>query len=198
MRDRLGGAFGDGPFERRETDADDFGSGGRRDHHPHHHGHHRHGRHGGRFFDYGELRLLVLDMLMERPSHGYELIKAIEERLSGVYSPSPGVIYPTLSWLTDMGYTEMDEEGAGRKTYRATSEGAAFLVANRAAVDQLLSRVGSAAAAGAPQIPDTVLRAMENLKTSMRLRLRRGPLDVSAADTIAAALDAAARAVERS
>src|SRR5690606_20422761 len=66
-----------------------------------HFGRHRHGggRRGGRAFDYGELRLLILSMIAARPSHGYELIKAVEERFGGSYSPSPGVIYPTLSWL---------------------------------------------------------------------------------------------------
>src|SRR4051812_23229092 len=66
------------------------------------------GRHGGRLFEYGEPRLLLLAMIAERPRHGYELMKAIEERFSGSYSPSPGVIYPTLAWLDDMGYVAVE------------------------------------------------------------------------------------------
>jgi DNA-binding PadR family transcriptional regulator len=171
--------------------------GERRCHHPEEHRshHHRGGRHGGRLFDYGELRLLLLAMIAERPRHGYELIKAIEERFGGSYSPSPGVVYPTLSWLEDMGYSAIDAEEGGRKRYRITPEGEAFLAANRTAADALLARTGPA---GAGPVPAPVVRAMENLKLAMRLRLRRGPLDPAAAESVAAALDAAAQAVERS
>ena len=137
-------------------------------------------------------------MMAERARHGYELIKAIEERFGGSYTPSPGVIYPTLAWLHDMGYAAIESEEAGRKQYRITSEGEAFLVANRAAADALLSRVGPDGAGRAGDIPAPVVRAMENLKLAMRLRFRRGTLDQAAAESIAAALDAAAQTVERS
>ena len=168
---------------RHFTKPDDLSS----HHHGARHRHHRGGRHGGRLFDYGELRLLLLVMIAERPRHGYELIKAIEDRFGGSYTPSPGVIYPTLSWLDDMGYVVIEAEEAGRKLCRITSEGKAFLVANRAAADELLSRVG--AAGGTGQVPAPVVRAMENLKVAMRLRLRRGPLDQAAAESIAGALE---------
>jgi DNA-binding PadR family transcriptional regulator len=135
-------------------------------------------------------------MIEERPRHGYEVIKAIEERFGGSYTPSPGVIYPTLSWLDDMGYAAIEAQESGRKRYRLTAEGKAFLVANRAAADELLSRLGPEGAAGPAPAP--VVRAMENLKLAMRLRLKRGPIDQAAAERIAAALDAAAQTVERS
>ncbi|KQT60508.1 MULTISPECIES: PadR family transcriptional regulator [unclassified Aureimonas] len=169
---------------------------GRGHHHGRHHGHRGGGGRGGRMFDYGDLRLLLLAMLAEAPRHGYELIKSIEERLGGSYTPSPGVIYPTLSWLEDMGYASVEAEG-GRKSYSVTSEGEAFLAANRAAADDLLARGGPGGERGRPPMPAPVLRAMENLKLAMRLRLKQGPLDDAAADQIAAALDAAAGAVER-
>jgi DNA-binding PadR family transcriptional regulator len=137
-------------------------------------------------------------MIAERPRHGYELIKAIEERFGGSYTPSPGVIYPTLSWLDDMGYARIDTEEAGRKRYSITAEGEAFLVANRAAADELLARTGPAGAEGAASVPAPVVRGMENLKLALRLRFRRGPIDQAAAEAIAAALDAAAQTVERS
>ncbi|ADO75178.1 PadR family transcriptional regulator [Stigmatella aurantiaca] len=161
------------------------------------HGHHRAGR-SGRFFDYGELRLLILAMLAERPRHGYELIKDIEERLGGAYSPSPGVIYPTLAWLDDMGYAAIEAEEGGRKRYRATAEGEAFLTANRAAVEGLIARISTPAPGMTDLVPAPVVRAMENLKLAMRLRLKRGPIDPAAAERIAATLDAAAQTVERS
>ncbi|QIB36565.1 PadR family transcriptional regulator [Ancylobacter pratisalsi] len=169
------------------------------DHPEGHHGKgHRHGRHGGgRLFDYGELRLLLLAMIAERPRHGYELIKEIEERFGGAYTPSPGVIYPTLSWLDDMGYAAIEPEASGRKLYRITPEGEAFLVANRTAANELLSRM-AAAAEGAGHLPELVADAIRNFKLALRLRLNREPLDVEAAGKIANALDQAARTVEQS
>ena len=150
-------------------------------------------------FDYGELRLLILAMLSEQPRHGYDLMRGIEERTGGAYAPSPGVIYPTLQWLEDMGYARVADESGGRKNFLITPEGAAFLVANQAALDGLLARVSTAGAAGPRDgVPERLTRAMENLKVALRLRLRRGALDEPAAETIAAALDAAALAVEKS
>jgi DNA-binding PadR family transcriptional regulator len=108
-------------------------------------------------FDYGELRLLLLAMIAERPHHGYELIKAVEERVGGSYSPSSGVIYPTLSWLDDMGYAQVHAEETDRKRYRITAEGEAFLVANRAAADELLARAGPGGAGGLDPVPASVV-----------------------------------------
>jgi DNA-binding PadR family transcriptional regulator len=171
-------------------------------HTPGHHGHHRGHRHGrmrgGRPFDYGDLRLLCLSMIGEQPRHGYELMKGIEERMGGSYSPSPGVIYPTLSWLEDMGYVAIDAGETARKQYRITPEGEAFLAANRAPLDAILARIGATAADAPDATLARVLRGMENLKLALRLRLKRGALDDRIVDTIAAALDAAAQTVERS
>jgi DNA-binding PadR family transcriptional regulator len=166
--------------------------------HRHGYGRHRHGF-GGRHrpFDHGELRLLALAMISAEPRHGYELMKGIEERLGGTYSPSPGVIYPTLAWLEDMGFVALVVAEAGRKRYRITAEGEAFLAANRPALEALEARLGGAGE-GRSGVPAPVVRAMENLKLALRLRLRRGPLEPAAAEAIAAALDAAALAVERS
>lgn len=168
--------------------------------HSHQHGHRRrHGRQGGRAFDYGELRLLTLALIAEQPRHGYELMRIIEDRMGGSYSPSPGVIYPTLAWLEDMGYAQVIAEEGGRKRYLVTAEGGVFLTANRPALDDLRARVGSTGASSQRDgVPAPVLRGMENLKLALRLRLRSGPLDQAAADAIAAALDTAAQAVERS
>lgn len=178
---------------RRHTeDPDGFSEGMRRHGRRHRH---RGGPRRGRLFDYGDLRLLLLAMIAEEPSHGYELIKAIEERFGGGYSPSPGVIYPTLSWLDDMGYAVVDAEEGSRKRYRITEEGETFLAANRAEADALLSRSGPGGRADAPA---PVVRAMENLKLALRLRFRQGPIDRDAADKMAAAIDAAAQTVERS
>ncbi|WP_439629041.1 PadR family transcriptional regulator [Shinella sp.] len=158
----------------------------------------RGGRHGGRLFDYGELRLLLLAIISDAPSHGYELIKTVEDRFGGSYSPSPGVIYPTLAWLDDMGYTVIEPAEGGRKRYRITPEGEAFLAANRAAIDELMARAGHRGPGGRDGVPAPVVRAMENLKLAMRLRLRRGEMSEEASEAIAAALDLAAKTVEKS
>jgi hypothetical protein len=97
-----------------------------------------------------------------------------------------------------MGYTMPETEVGTRKRYRITPEGGAFLTANRAAVDGLFSRIGSAGAGHPHGVPAPVVRGMENLKLALRLRLRQGPLDHTAAKTIAAALDAAAQTIEHS
>jgi DNA-binding PadR family transcriptional regulator len=161
----------------------------------HHGGHHRH---TGRLFDYGELRLVVLSLIHEQPRHGYDLMRAIEERMGGSYSPSPGVIYPTLSWLEDSGYATAETESAGRKRYRITTEGEAFLAANRAAIDALFSRIGPPGGGRYRGVPTPVLRGMENLKLALRLRLKQAAFDDATVSKIAAALDAAAHAVENS
>jgi DNA-binding PadR family transcriptional regulator len=137
-------------------------------------------------------------MIAEQPRHGYELMKAIEERMGGSYSPSPGVIYPTLAWHEDMGYAAAETENAGRRRYRITAEGEAFLTANRAAVDNLFAQLGQAGERAPDRVPAPVLRGMENLKLALRLRLRQAPLDAHAAQAIAAALDAAAQTIEQS
>jgi len=187
--------YEDGPG--RHAGEDDR-RGGRRGGHRHHHDHHHERRRGGRMLDYGELRLLLLATIAERPSHGYELIKAIEERFGGAYSPSPGVIYPTLAWLDDMGYARVEAEEGNRKRYAITAEGEAFLVANREAADALAARAGAEGEGHDRSVPAPVVRAMHNLKLALRLRLRQGGLDKDAAEAIAAALDAAAQTVERS
>jgi DNA-binding PadR family transcriptional regulator len=168
-------------------------------HHGHRGRHGRRGERGGRAFDYGELRLLVLSMIEQQPRHGYELMRAIEERMGGSYSPSPGVIYPTLAWLEDMGYACVNAEG-GRKSYAITGEGKAFLTANRQAIDDMEARMGAGRGEGGRYqgVPAPVVRGMENLKLALRLRLRRGALEQAAAEQIATALDAAAQTIERS
>ena len=137
-------------------------------------------------------------MIAEQPRHGYELIKGIEERMAGSYSPSPGVIYPTLSWLEDMGYAVPETENGARKRYHITAEGQAFLAANRPGIDALFSRIDAAGTDRPRGVPAPVVRGMENLKLALRLRLRSGPVDQRTAEAIAAALDAAAQTIERS
>jgi DNA-binding PadR family transcriptional regulator len=145
-------------------------------------------------FDHGELRLVMLRLIADKPRHGYEVIKEIEERLGGSYSPSPGVVYPTLTMLEELGYATVAEED-GKKRYAITESGAAHLEQNREAVDAVFARMDQAGAAQGPS--PQVVRAMENLRLALRLRLARGPLSDDQANAVAGALDAAATAVER-
>src|ERR1700753_3036300 len=84
-----------------------------------------------------DLQLLILALLAEQPAHGYELIKTIEERSGGFYTPSPGMIYPALTFLDETGQAIAEQNGT-RKLYRITSEGQARLADNRQTVDAIL------------------------------------------------------------
>jgi DNA-binding PadR family transcriptional regulator len=159
----------------------------------------RHGhRHGGRPFDNGELRLVILRMIADAPRHGYELIKAIEDQVGGAYSPSPGVIYPTLSLLEELGLATVDASQSGRKLYTVTPEGNAYLAANKTTVAAVFARLAARGEAPGGKPPDQLVRAMENLKLALRLKLSSGALHPSQIDSIAAALDQAAITIEKS
>jgi len=167
-----------------------------------HLGRDRHRREGGRFglgrfFAHGDLRLVILHLIAEKPRHGYEIIKAIEEQVAGAYSPSTGVIYPTLTLLEELGHVTVSAGDGAKKLHEITAEGRVFLEANRASVDALLARMAEArhthGGGPAPQI----LRAMENLRLALRLRISRGPLSEDQINAVAAVLDGAATGVER-
>jgi DNA-binding PadR family transcriptional regulator len=151
----------------------------------------------GRVFDQGDLRFVVLLLIAEKPRHGYEIIKAIEDQLGGAYSPSPGVVYPTLTLLEDLGYATVTAGDGGKKLYTLTAEGKAFLDANRGAVDSVMARIAEVKAAYGEGPAPQIIRAMENLRTALRLRMSRAPLSDAEVQSMAAAIDAAASAVER-
>ena len=94
----------------------------------------------GRRLASGDLRLVLLAFLEERASHGYELIKALEERSGGFYTPSPGMIYPALTWLEEMGYASVTAEGA-KKLYNITDAGHTYLSENRQSADAMLRQL---------------------------------------------------------
>jgi DNA-binding PadR family transcriptional regulator len=149
-------------------------------------------------FEQGDLRYVVLKLISEKPSHGYEIIKAIEDRVGGAYAPSPGVIYPTLTLLEEMGAIRVQETDGPRKLYAITPEGGELLRQNQATVETIFSRMADVNARHGGGPAPQILRAMENLRTSLRLRLSRGPLSAEQSAVIADALDAAAKAVEAS
>lgn len=88
----------------------------------------------------GDLQLIILALLSEKPRHGYDIIKAIEEHSSGVYTPSPGVVYPALTYLEEMGYASAEQEGT-KKLYRITESGAEHLKKNHEQVDEMLEQL---------------------------------------------------------
>jgi DNA-binding PadR family transcriptional regulator len=94
----------------------------------------------GRKLAAADLQLLILALLGEKPRHGYELIKALEERSGGFYSPSPGMIYPALTYLEEIGYATVEAEGS-KKLYRITEEGSRHLEENRAGAEAMLSQL---------------------------------------------------------
>jgi DNA-binding PadR family transcriptional regulator len=164
-------------------------------------GHHRHGMRGGRLgrvFDQGDLRYVLLHLIAEKPRHGYELIKAIEDKFGGMYSPSPGVVYPTLTLIEELGLVSVENAGGTRRLYALTAEGTAFLAANRALVDAILARMDEASRAYAGGPAPEIRRAWRNLEAALSIRLGRGPLDPEQVRAVAAIIDRAAAEVEGS
>ncbi len=121
---------------------------GRRGFQPGHHHegphHHHHGEKIGRLLGHGDLRYVILSLLEKKPRHGYELIKALEDLSSGAYSPSPGTIYPTLTFLQEGGFASVKSED-NKNLYTITKEGTALLDENREFVTTLLERFAMAA-----------------------------------------------------
>ena len=100
-----------------------------------------------RFFAHGDLRLVILHLIAEKPRHGYEIIKAIEERVGGAYSPSPGTVYPTLTLLEELGHVTVTPGEGTKRLHAITPEGQAHLDGNRPTVDAILARMAEAIAA---------------------------------------------------
>lgn len=143
----------------------------------------------GRMLAQGDLKLLALSLIAEQPRHGYEIIKLIEEKTGGWYSPSPGVVYPTLTYLEEAGYVTAETDGA-KKRYAITPEGRAHLEANRDLADALVGRlseigqkmtkfrrwVGRDEEGPAPSdLPRLVTAAMEDLKDAVKAQLEANP-----------------------
>jgi DNA-binding PadR family transcriptional regulator len=142
------------------------------------------GRRGrrGRMFDSGELRLVLLKLIADEPRHGYDLIRAIEDLTGGEYAPSPGVVYPTLTLLQDMGLIEEAASEGARKPFQVTDEGRAHLEEKADEVDSLVERLEELA-------PDE--------RHNAGPAIGRDGLDDELLHEIAAILDDAAQRVER-
>jgi DNA-binding PadR family transcriptional regulator len=150
----------------------------------------------GRMFDGGELKLVLLKLIDDAPRHGYDLIREIEERTGGAYAPSPGVIYPTLTLLDDMGLIEATTE-ASRKQFAITDEGKAELADKASDVTALMDRLAELGAQRAKTDTGPVSRAMGNLRAVLANRVTAEGVTADTLHDIAALLDEVAQKVER-
>jgi len=141
---------------------------------------------------------VILHLLSDKPRHGYEIIKAIEERFGGMYSPSPGVVYPTLTLLEELGHATVTAAEAGKKLYAITAAGTAFLTENRRTLDAVHGRMDEVARAYGDGPAPEIRRAVHNLRLALSMRLARGPLSTETTQRIAQLLDQAAGEIERS
>lgn len=151
----------------------------------------------GRPLEQGDLRWLTLDLIAAQPRHGYEIIKAIADALHGQYTPSPGVIYPTLTLLEETGLIAGEAKGA-KKLYSLTEEGRAEVQAHAAEIRAARARLAEAGARFGGSPAPEVVRALNNLRAALQVRLAKGELSAQALNAITAALDRAAGEIERS
>src|SRR5277367_4539298 len=98
------------------------------------------GMRGSKMLASGDLQLIILALLSEKPRHGYEIIKQVEEHSSGTYSPSPGMVYPGLTYLEEMGFAASESEGT-KKLYKITEAGTEYFNKNRAGVEDVLEQL---------------------------------------------------------
>lgn len=159
-------------------------------------GHRFGGEFGGRLFDTGDLRFVILKLIAEKPSYGYEIIKAIGERLSGVYAPSPGVVYPTLTMLEEEGFATVTSTEGGKKLYAITEAGQQELKANKPLVDAIFARIEKIGTAFGRGRSPQIMRAMHNFKLALKLRFAQGDLTKEQISKVAEIIDAAAKEVE--
>ena len=186
------GAMGGPAFKARwRWDSDEVGEGAEENRGP--------GRRQrrGRMFAQGELRLALLALIAENPSHGYELIKGIEEMTGGAYAPSPGAVYPTLQLLEDEGaIAEADAEGS-KKPYAVTPQGETELEERKTEVAELMRRLGRHGERTTTVRSHDVFRAMGNLGSVLKNRAKAGKLDESTINQIVDMIDEMAKRIER-
>lgn len=150
-----------------------------------------------RMFDSGELRLVLLKLIADEPRHGYDLIRQIEELTGGAYAPSPGVVYPTITLLDDMGLIEAQQSEGSKKLYAITDAGKAELDANAEQVDALIARLSAVGEEQQKTESTSVRRAMGNLRQVLINRLTSGDVDDDVLHQVTALIDEAAQKIER-
>jgi DNA-binding PadR family transcriptional regulator len=150
-----------------------------------------------RMFEGGELRLVLLKLIADEPRHGYELIKAIEEMTGGDYAPSPGIVYPTLTMLEDMGLVAERKSGESKKIFEATAEGRTHLEENADEVDDLIGRLEEAGTHRRRSHRPEMGRAVGNLMTALKNRVAHDGWNEALLHEVIDILDDAAQRIER-
>ena len=149
----------------------------------------------GRLFDAGDVKLVILKLLSEEPAYGYQLIKTMEQRLSGGYTPSAGVIYPTLTMLEEEGLAISSPEN-NKKVYSLTPEGLAYLEANQTQVGELFARLEQAGRSFERGRSPEIMRAFMNLRGAVVARVSRESVKPEQIKKITDAINAAAKAID--
>ena len=155
------------------------------------------GRGRRRVFDGGELKLVLLKLAEDQPRHGYDLIRGIEERTGGAYAPSPGVVYPTLTLLEDMGLLDEQKAEGSRKLFAITDAGRGHLAEHGDQVAELFDRLDALGGAARRADASPVRRAMHNLRNVLQHRMGGAEMTSDQAHQIAEMIDDLARRVER-
>jgi DNA-binding PadR family transcriptional regulator len=148
-----------------------------------------------RMFDSGGVKLALLKLLSEEPAHGYQLIKKMEQKLAGGYTPSAGAIYPTLTLLEEEGLIAASLQ-ENKKIYSVTSEGAQFLESNKARVEALFAQLEEASRGFARGRSPELMRAFTNLRSAVSARVSRGNATEEQIRKMAAAIDTAAKTID--
>ena len=155
------------------------------------------GRRSRRVFESGERRLVLLTLIAEQPRHGYDLIRAVEEMTGGNYAPSPGIVYPTLAMLEEMGLIEEASGEGARKPFQRTEGGTRPLDDNQEEADELLARLKRLSPSHDPEGGSPIWRAMRNLGVALRHRVGRGGISEDTIHEAAALIDELAQKIER-
>jgi DNA-binding PadR family transcriptional regulator len=146
-------------------------------------------------FDAGDIKLVILKLLSEQPSYGYQLIKTMEERLAGGYTPSAGVIYPTLTMLEEEGFATSTVENS-KKVYSVTPEGKQFLEENKRRIEALFERLEEAGQGFKRGRSPEIMKAFQALRGAVIARVSRESVSEEQIARIAAAINAAAKSID--
>ncbi|MFT5330359.1 MAG: DNA-binding PadR family transcriptional regulator [Parasphingorhabdus sp.] len=151
----------------------------------------------GRMFRRGELRLVLLHLIAEEPRHGYDLIRQIEEMTGGHYAPSPGIVYPTLTLMAEMGLIDEAADDDGKKVYSIATAGTTRLEEEQAQIAEILERLDGVSKMGEASDGASIRRAVHNLKSAIRIRLAEEDKGSDKILDVAAIIDEAASKIER-
>jgi DNA-binding PadR family transcriptional regulator len=146
-------------------------------------------------FDAGDLKLVILKLLSEQPSYGYQLIKTMEQRLAGGYTPSAGAIYPTLTMLEEEGLATASSE-SNKKVYSLTPEGVEYLEANKERIGELFERLDETGRSFERGRSPEIMKAFMNLRGAVMARVARGNVKPEQIKKITDAINAAAKAID--